>query len=350
MKQIAQATATILKNVQRGAQIGVLGAALVAGPLMGCANPSDGNTNTYEENTGNNGGNTTGGSGNTNTGNGGDNTGKNRGTPYDKTVGNGSYYFHNFFSDEPNISAATAIEDANYYLSLANPYVQGKIDDFSNSLKGRPNAQAYFKNYITDMTEAKEKLIVNSYGTVGMETWDRGIIGIDEAGIPAMLDVIRNLDGDERFEFVACYRLMEAESQKTGDPFYGTNPDHTNDYGLINTDYSIYLPDINPEADAANNCIQTTQHLDDLLGKAVKNINNANGHDLTVNDFRQVMSMSWFPASMTGAHKTLGSNIDRHNQRCLISLSTIYEMNNLATNLWYEEHPWRQVVTPGMER
>lgn len=355
MKQIAQATATILKNVKRGAQIGVLGTALVAGPLMGCANPSDGNTNTYEENTGNNNGNTndnTGNnSGNTNTGNTNDNTGntgnsgntndntgnsgtvtpepepsKQYGTPYDKTIGNGNYVLHNFISDNDNIKDNL---DMKHYLELGETYINDLATDFKKSTQGRTT---YFDNFINTINEHND---LHS----GLNIADYSANNISSAAEPIYTDVVSHLnDIKQAFAFLDVYRTMANEAYREGlGKFRDYNSEVTRKYEKEkaeiegSAELNPYFQEFGFTAgmEYDQNFFNNLTNLSDrLLGVAAQNMNNA-GKNVTIQDLQKVMNTTLALRSL------YGSDIQKKNllnHRCNMLLDDVNCIFDAAMN------------------
>lgn len=340
MKQIAQATATIWKNVQRGAQIGILGTALVAGSVMGCANPSGGDTNTYEEdnsntntgnnsgntnngntntgnnngntndntgNTGNNNGNTNdntgnnGGNGNDNQGNTGDNTetpGKQYGTPYDKAIGNGNYVLHNFISDEDNIENNL---DMKHYLELGETYINDLATDFKKSTQGRTT---YFDNFINTINEHND---LHS----GLNIADYSANNISSAAEPIYTDVVNHLnDIEQAFAFLDVYRTMANEAYREGlGKFRDYNSEVTRKYekekaeiegsAELNPYFQEFGFTAGMEYDQ-NFFNNLTNLSDQLLGVAAQNMNNA-GKNVTIQDLQKVMNTTLALRSLYGS-------------------------------------------------
>ena len=246
MKQIAQATATILKNVKRGAQIGVLGAALTAGTMMGvgCANPSGGNTNTYEENTGNNGGNTN--TGDENTGNNGGTTtpepepepeptpSKEYGEPYDKTIGNGNYVIHNFISDNDNIEYETVADDMNHYLGLAETHIKGMANDLQQSTN-----TTYFDEFINSIKNDDHYYIDADF--LRGSNLNRVADSILDPSEPILADIINHIDGvNEKGAFSYAYQILANENYKEGLGVYRNGSSVMNHY----EDKKTYIEDV----------------------------------------------------------------------------------------------------------
>lgn len=116
-----------VKNIlKKSVKIGVMGTILVANVIIfvGCSNSNNDKEPTYGV------------------------PEKQYGEPADKIVGNGNYVFHNFIGEKSDIDQSTVVEDVNHYLTKAETYTLDLIERFSESLEGRPAAQAYFKDFI----------------------------------------------------------------------------------------------------------------------------------------------------------------------------------------------------------
>lgn len=361
MKQIAQATATIWKNVQRGAQIGILGTALVAGSVMGCANPSGGNTNTYEEdnsntNTGNNSGNTnngntnTGNNGNTNTGNNNgntnDNTGnsgntgtvtpepepepsKQYGTPYDKTIGNGNYVLHNFISDDEYFyDQDTIVEDMNHYLALGETYINDQTTTFAKTVNGRTD---YFDNFINQVRN-NNNLEIDDFN-IGENNIDRTANQITFASESIYTDIINNMNSkSDARAFSYAYRIMANEAYKEGlgnyrqyesvaMKIYSDEKADIDSSAVLNDNFIALGFTAGMEYDSAF-LTQVTNLSDRLLRDAVQNMNNA-GKNVTVQDIQKVMNITFNAHSIHGMDARTKGNL-QHG--CNMGLSDVWAM------------------------
>ncbi len=111
-----------LKNVmKKGVKLGV--AITLGTMLMGCPNPN----------------------GPEKTGDGQDEYG----IPSDKIMGNGNYTIHSFFGDSFRVNGDVT-KAVNHYLGKGETYVKGLVSQFSDSLKDRPAADAYFEQFINE--------------------------------------------------------------------------------------------------------------------------------------------------------------------------------------------------------
>ena len=321
MKQIAQATATILKNVKRGAQIGVLGAALTAGTMMGvgCDNAADGDTKDNQNV-----------------------TSSRYDTPYDKKLGNGNYFVHSFIGDKDGIYPDTAVTDVRHYMDLGETYLKDLGKKFDNSLNGRPAAQNYFsvlsnglKNnpYYDDQksTELGQKLdLITSTLSLNCK--------------PILIDIIKNLSkNEERVAFYLGYRAMENEAYKVGLGNYRDHQSTLMDAYKSNRQYvrnywpnNALLNSVDVDNDIDNqNCRHITNTMDTVLNTAATNMNNRYGYGVTAADLRQVVNITMTTKSAQAMHDLTSYNL-KHNG-CGMYLDIINSMYQTAEDMFQAE-------------
>ena len=368
----------MLDNLKKGVQIGVLGAALTAGSVIGvgCSTGDEGGK-TYDEdqtittpgnnnggNTGNNGGNTGnnngGNSGNNggntgnnggNTGNNGGNTGDNNGgntgdnnggntgdnnggneneqpskeygTPYDRAIGrDGEYLLHNFMSDEDNIEDATIYEDLNHYLALGATHIEGMATKLQNMVNDRTN---YFDQFINNINQNSRYFEIDHNLT--RSNLDEAIDGISDAAAPIFADIIYNLDKNNQYKFYYAYRILANEAYREGAGYMrettgGSMSYYENNKGKFIEDVPIFIEEIEDmgEIYKKDDFTPITDLTNGLLEIAANNISTRNNTEVRMEDLRQVVNLSMTANSLLA--------MDRFNRS--------YEHSHLTSfnNVW----------------
>lgn len=337
------------KMIKKGVHAAVLGAALATGTAMvGCKQPEDPTIEDPNNNPGGNGqgGNQQGGNGqggneqgdngqggNQQGGNGqggnqqGGNTSTNDYKPYDRNLDNG-YVLHNFFGEKANFPKKTIVADVNNCLGKAKTYMMGLVDGFSQSLSNRPDAKAYFQNYINELKN-------NKYYTVDNETsysnLDPLIMINSQAGEYIFKDIIKSLGAtQDSTDFYYAYLTLGNEAFKEG---YATEfnsfPDATTAYNRkrdLMTGWDCGF-DFNNDVDN-NNCQQVVNKLHTMATKAANNM----GNDITADDLRRVVNLSLTANSMVSMHNLVRSNLD-HSASCGLGLTIEQTMSDTFDEL-----------------
>ncbi len=330
----------ILNNLKKGVQIGVLGAALTAGAVMGtgCAQPTDTDSKTIEKP--NNGDVTYG---------------------YDKTIGNygSNYNMHNFMGETPtlitdytdkNTQAKTAAKSVNAYLSEAKTYTENLADKLNQSLNGRPAAQNYFNNIINTM-KSNSYFHIDETNTGG-QNFDSAVTKNAYPCNSVFADIIKNLDNTtERETFQCCYRILANETYKEGLGNYRNfeSPLMDNYNQERNELIALWYKDTT-NIDLANiygkNDIKAfdpiTDYTDRLLGKAVNNINAKRNLDLKVADMQQFINISLTAYSLEAMHD-YSKNALQHNRGCGLSKGFVNTMQQATKEAWQEEQQYQQL-------
>lgn len=355
--------------LKKGIQIGVLGTALAAGTVLGtgCPQPSDstitipddnqqgGNNQGGNENQGGNTGNENQG-GNTGNENQGGNTGNENqggdkenpskyGTPCDQKLGNGNYVIHNFISEDDNILYDTAVEDTNHYLALGKTYLTNQYNQFKKSLEGRPAAQAYFQAY--DITAATQYMEVGENVDPGGNNLDRVMNNISQPSEKYFYDMVKNLNSnEERNTFILCYGVMANEARHFGygeqrinylEKYYRVRQNHST---LWKKEWPVSESfDLDQDIDN-NNFQQITNTMDKLLAQTAHNLNQKYQYDLTANDLRQIMNLSFNISSITAIHESIlpiKTISPTHKEHCGANDKILDQMEQAADDAWREE-------------
>lgn len=209
------------------------------------------------------------------------------------TLGNGNYVMHNYMSHtygSPDATASTA-DRVDLYLQRAEVYNKGMIDDFAASLKGRPDAQAYFNQFINNQKGIQyEQNISNGF--------DPMINKINNYCKPIFVDMIETLDNHiDRINLLSYIGLYYCKEYKYafGNNF-GKQSSHFNpkeDYEFNkkvifnrlknNNDYYGLDEPFDVQNDfESKDCRQITEDLDRLFGKIAQK----KGGNFTAADFR----------------------------------------------------------------
>ena len=306
--------------------IGLMGAALTAGAMMGVGCSDGGSSGGYyyaDNQPGGNGGN--GGNGGiggnggneTGTGNGGV-PGKTYGTPYVKNLDNG-FTLHNFMGDEPYIGQDTVVDDVNYYLGKTETTIKGLVNQFSSSLANRDaDTKNYFKEFINGYQNN------NHYAVEEFRGFDNVINTNFNASKYIFEDIIQSLGANERGgAFVMCYEVLEAQAFAVGSGTAGKEVngyDKTYDRLMIyptvsdNWESNALLGNINLKNDINNGCKQITAKINDLLGTAANNMTQTKKINIDANDLRQVLNLALTSQSLYAMHEyTTNTNCLKHN-------------------------------------
>ena len=318
------------KVIKKGVKVGVLGAGLAASTMLfnSCSNPNGPQSPEqpgYEipENPDQ----------------------KQYGTPSTQVMGNGNYTVHSFFGEgNGNFDVDIMAKDLNHYLGKGETYVKGLVDDFSTSLQGRPGAQAYFNEFITEQKNNEferldydpgyhENPNSNPYG------FDSTIEGISEPCAYIFEDIIRNIDNNrDRCLFIYCYYALSMEAYKYGlGKFKNDNNNQMRKYQSIREDinYAWASPtidnpfDINNDIDQ-NKCLKITQEMDNLLIQVVNKMDNG----VTVKDLQHVINISTTANSLSAMDDLTEHALDH---TCSAVLHVIPAMEKVAKEIAKQE-------------
>ncbi|MBO5824985.1 MAG: hypothetical protein J6R03_00005 [Treponema sp.] len=311
-----------LKNIlKKSVKIGVMGTILVANVIIfvGCSNSNNDKDPTYGV------------------------PEKQYGEPADKIVGNGNYVFHNFIGEKSDIDQSTVVEDVNHYLTKAETYTLDLIDRFSESLEGRPAAQAYFKDFI-------DAELDNSFALLGGDSnnnrqLDGALRQLNTPTTPILKDIIRYINNNrDRHLFVTCYQALDNEAFRYGLGFHRSYKTEYYEKTLndvlsnwngsaINNPFDI-KQDIN-----TNNCMQLTQEMDRIINQVVQKMSNG----ITAADLRNFINFTFNTKALAGLHEvTMGA---LNHKSCDAGLNNVQEMRKVAGQMYREEQALNQERT-----
>ncbi len=317
-----------LKNVmKKGVKIGVMGTALAASTMMftGCPNPNGPQNPDYPDKPGIEK----------------PEPGKEQdeyGIPSDKTMGNGNYTVHSFFGEDSFRINGNMAKGVNHYLGKGETYVKGLVDKFSDSLKDRPAAEAYFAQFINE--EKNNKFQRLNETSDNPYSFDSTIKGVAQPSVYIFENIIRNIDNNrERHLFRRCYETLSNEAFGYGLGSYKNVPSsQKNTYENVREDINnawttgvINNPfDLNQDIDQQN-CQQTTNEMDRLLNKAVKTM----GNDITVRDLQQVINIAMTSNSLAAMHD-LSTSALKHTS-CSAEINIKKVMQEVAREMYQAE-------------
>lgn len=303
-----------LKTVmKKGVKLGVMGTILVANVIIfvGCSNSNNDKDPTYGV------------------------PGKQYGEPADKIVGNGNYVFHNFMGENgSDIRTDTVVEDVNYYLTKAETYTLDSIERFSESLEGRPAAQAYFKDFIDDERNNSFKLLEKDSNNA--HQLDGALAQLNTPTTPILKDIIRKIDNHyDRHAFATVYQALENEAYRYG--LGWDRQDLTESYDKTLNDVLYHWNgtpldkfDIKQDINE-NNCRQLTQEMDRIVNQVVANM----GNDITAADLRNFINFSFNTKALAGIHDVTKGALN--HKSCGANLNNVQEMRDLADKIYFEE-------------
>ena len=327
------------KVIKKGVKVGVLGAGLAASTMLfnSCSNPNGPQSPEqpgYEipENPDQ----------------------KQYGTPSTQVMGNGNYTVHSFFGEgNGNFDVDIMAKDLNHYLGKGETYVKGLVDDFSTSLQGRPGAQAYFNEFITEQKNNEFKRLgyfpnYHENPNSNPHSFDVTVNRISLYSEPIFEDIIRNIDTNrDRCLFMRCYHALSMEAYKYGlGKYKNDNNNQMRKYQSerkeINESWTastIGNPfDIDQDIDQ-NKCLQITQTMDDILNQVVNNMNNG----VTVKDLQHVINISTTADSLTAMENLAAHALDHDS--CGINLGIVSAMYEVANEMFEQEQQNLSLMT-----
>lgn len=262
------------------------------------------------------------------------------GIPSDKILGNGNYIIHSFIGEEnSHLRAGQIAKDVNHYLGKGETYVKGLVNQFSNSLKDRPAAEAYFAQFINE-EQNNEFQRMNEALNESTYSFDKTIKGVAQPSVYIFENIIRNIDNNrDRAIFIRLYHALSNEAYKYGLGSYADVPSsqknkYEHNREIINNAWTASVInnyfDINQDIDQQN-CQQTTNEMDRLLNKAVKNM----GNDVTVRDLQQVINIAT-TANSLGAMHDLSTSALKHTS-CSAENNIIDAMEELGNKMYWDE-------------
>lgn len=305
-----------LKNIlKKGVKLGV--AITLGTMLMGCPNPNGPEKTGDEQDNSSN---------------------EQYGIPYDVKLGNGNYFVHNFFGQGGVSIDMNMAKGVNHYLDKGETYVKGLVSQFSDSLKDRPAAEEYFAQFINEeqnnQFQRLDEQSSNPY------SFDKTIKGVAQPSVYIFENIIRNIDNNrDRTVFTYLYYALHTESYKYGLGSYANTPSSQKDIyehnrEIINNAWTASVInnyfDLNQDIDQQN-CQQTTDEIDRLLNKAVKNM----GNDVTVRDLQQVINIAMTSNSLAAMHDRSTSAL-KHTS-CSAEINIVKRMQEVKEEMYQAE-------------
>ena len=204
--------------------------------------------------------------------------------PCDMAVGNG-YILHSFIG---NTGVDFRAEKKSYYFEKAGTYVKNNINNLSKSLQGRPSAQDFFSNYIDQNKN-------NNYFNI--QDQDRAGDILADSTEEILATMAKSFDTEEEsYAFMTLYRYGANAALKYGSgQYFGRPALEDNIYNkeekrlqmLVQT--NSYFEEKNIDVTNLNSVFYA---LDELVGTATNNINNAQNRDLQKNDLKNFINCS----------------------------------------------------------
>jgi hypothetical protein len=210
----------------------------------------------------------------------------------------------------------------------------GLIESFSESLEGRPVAQAYFKDFIDAELDNSFALLVEN--TANPYELDGALRQLNTPTTLILKDIIRKIDNHyDRHAFATVYQALNNEAYRYGlgcdrewliDSYNKTLNDALYHWNGTPIDKFDIKQDINE-----NNCRQLTQEMDHLINQVVANM----GNDITVADLRNFINFSFNAEALSGLHDITKGALN--HKSCNANLNNVQEMRDLADKIYFEE-------------
>lgn len=223
------------------------------------------------------------------------------------TLGNGKYTMTNFMvADEGTVN-----EKINQNLAVAQNYIKGLVNGFSETLKAK---------YSFDLIQE------DTFKPTNWGGFDNTIINLRDACKPIINEIVENIGNDiNRNNFFCYYKALsnevyrygfggESNFQKSSNEFnpkedYENNKLHA---AIVWDNNNTNPPIADFEGDINNNqCKEITDQMNILIKQAANNMNNG----ITANDLRNVVNLSFNINSLDSMHDYYGYNYDKH-QSC----------------------------------
>lgn len=205
--------------------------------------------------------------------------------PCDMAVGNG-YILHSFIG---NTGVDFRAEKKSYYFEKAGTYVKNNINNLSKSLQGRPSAQDFFSNYIDQNKN-------NNYFNIQDQDRAGDILADSTEEILATMAKSFNTE-EESYAFMTLYRYSANAALKYGSgQYFGRPALEDNIYNKEEKKLQTFVQANNNYFEEKNidvtNLNSVFYALDELVGTATANINNAQNCDLRKNDLKNFINCS----------------------------------------------------------
>ncbi len=217
--------------------------------------------------------------------------------PYDKRLGNGNYFVHNFIGKEPKIDHFTADKDIQNYYDIGEKYIEDAYHKFRQTYSNRGSVANFFRGFTL------RKFKINDVKITKGAIFDRMH---DQIAIPcayALADVIRHLDTTtDREAFMLCFATLANEAYLEG---LSKNRDKNHSTSAMGQYYrernriqnawyrnerlnsTNYAQDVDER-----NCRRTTSHLDGLLDLASHKMYSESNIDVFISDLRNLINIA----------------------------------------------------------
>lgn len=269
----------VLNKIKKGAQIGVLGATLAAGSLLGCTqsssvNDSQTDTSIVDK--------------------------LNLPAPYTQNVGG-----YTLYAAEPYEFYAITKEDGrkatDYYIDQAGTYTKNLANNFENSLANRPNDRDYFATLLN---------AVKYDQTYNANNIDDLIRNNPAKFQRYFSDIVKALPiRVKRGAFLDSYTTMTDEAYLAGhrsdrgdrisNCYNNHKKDHL-DYWNANSYFNEHA-DL-PNAYATNDFTAVVNMMDALIREALPTLNARNNTTVTIQDMRQMINLAFADFALGSLH------------------------------------------------
>ena len=269
----------VLNKIKKGTQIGVLGATLAAGSLLGCTqsssvNDSQTDTSIVDK--------------------------LKLPAPYTQDVGG-----YTLYAAEPYEFYAITKEDGrkatDYYIDQAGTYTKNLANNFENSLANRPNDRDYFATLLNAVKYDQ------TYNANNIDN----LLNNNPAKFQRYFsDIVKALPVPvKRGAFFRSYMTMTDEayvlgySTDSGDHIaqrYAARKKNNLTYWKANS-YFMEHADL-PNAYATNDFTAVVNMMDDLIREALPTLNARNNTTVTIQDMRQMINLAFADFALGSLH------------------------------------------------
>ncbi|MDE6244921.1 MAG: hypothetical protein K2M50_04605 [Treponemataceae bacterium] len=316
IKSFSEIYKEVLNKIKKGAQIGVLGATLAAGSLLGCTQSSsvdDSQTDTSIVDK------------------------LKLPAPYTQDVGG-----YTLYAAEPYEFYAITKEDgrkaADYYIDQAGTYTKNLANNFENSLANRPNDRDYFATLL-DAVKYNQTYNANNID---------GLIRNNPAKFQRYFsDIVKALPVPlKRSAFRDSYLTMTDEAYLLGhrsdrgdriSNCYNNHKKGNLDYWNMNNYFKEHADLSN--AYATNDFTAVVNLMDNLISEALPTLNARNNTTVTIQDMRQMINLAFADFALGSLHDNSLGMLGHNDQYTASQQSTThYQMiSNAIKEIYAEE-------------
>ena len=306
----------VLNKIKKGAQIGVLGATLAAGSLLGCTQSSsvdDSQTDTSIVDK------------------------LNLPAPYTQNVGG-----YTLYAAEPYEFYAITKEDGrkatDYYIDQAGTYIKNLANNFENSLVNRPNDRDYFATFLNAVKYDQ------TYNANNIDN----LLNNNPAKFQRYFsDIVKALPVPaKRGAFLYSYTTMTDEAYLLGHRLdrgdrisncYNNHKKDNLDYWNANNYFKEHA-DL-PNAYATKDFTPVVNMMDDLIREALPTLNARNSTTVTIQDMRQMINLAFADFALGSLHDNSLGMLGHDDQYTASQQSTAHYQNisNAIKEIYAEE-------------